>query len=330
MTSKEYDNDSEEDVTGLDDLLYSLEKPEDPESPRPQIRKRKESKSWFWKNVSKNKIYPSIANDKMSKISMQPYIPFWVISISRFLELYENGDRKLERHKILKERGDLVNLQNKPHRTVIFVSHEWASYRHPDPSGTLIHVLCKSLRCMLKKKNEYFDLPMNMRLAQKFFSTHNLCQDQRKWNLDPNNTYLWFDFISMPQPQSVKDKSKMKTKVVSKNAVKEEDKLEIKNSTCSKSRKTEPPDNKKSAKNTTNPDDKSNKTASSIEDQYRAQEIAAQSLNLYIEWSDIMLVMAPQMPEDSALKHRKRRIPSYSMFLFEGCVLLFSFFLFFV
>ena len=141
MSTKDFKDDEE--VTRLDDLLYSLENGDTSDS----SPKRRKSWTEFFKKKSKsNKIHPK-KKVQATNIPRSFKIPFWVISVSRFLKLYESGARRLERHAILKERGDLVNLQmTKSHGPVIFVSHEWGSYRHPDPNGCLVHVLCKSLR----------------------------------------------------------------------------------------------------------------------------------------------------------------------------------------
>ena len=61
----------------------------------------------------------------------------------------------IEPFQILRARGDIVDLsgrwrsedQKKP--KIVFVSHEWCSLRHPDPTGEQLRVLCETLRKLM-------------------------------------------------------------------------------------------------------------------------------------------------------------------------------------
>ena len=59
--------------------------------------------------------------------------------------------QELERRNMLVKRDDL-SLEEKDNVHVIFVSHEWLGWSHPDPQGIQIKTLVKVLK-QLKSRN---------------------------------------------------------------------------------------------------------------------------------------------------------------------------------
>ena len=74
---------------------------------------------------------------------MDSKFPLWCMRVSRLLELYDCKEGAvLEPHHVLKARKDVVRIQRRKNAKIIFVSHEWCDYNHPDPTGTQLKHLC--------------------------------------------------------------------------------------------------------------------------------------------------------------------------------------------
>ena len=72
--------------------------------------------------------------------------PMYVMRVSNFVTRYKSGIRLLEPHQKLKAEGAVVKWDGA--QRVIFVSHEWVGFQHPDPEGEQTHALCKLLNRM--------------------------------------------------------------------------------------------------------------------------------------------------------------------------------------
>ena len=80
---------------------------------------------------------------------MDSKFPLWCMRVSRLLELYDGIEGAiLEPHHILKARKDVVRIQRGKNAKIIFISHEWYDYNHPDPSGFQLKHLC-AVSCLL-------------------------------------------------------------------------------------------------------------------------------------------------------------------------------------
>ena len=102
----------------------------------------------------------------------------------------------MEVHQELKSRGFLTRWQDVPSDSeIIFVSHEWLSWAHPDPKGEQLRVLCRVLERLKKGKLDTEMDPMHTILYKHKFSTKS-----KDWNAMLKRTYLWVDWFSMPQP----------------------------------------------------------------------------------------------------------------------------------
>jgi hypothetical protein len=82
---------------------------------------------------------------------------------------------------------------------VIFVSHQWAGYQHPDPDNQQFHCLQRTLQ---KLANGATGVENDWK-QQVVFGV----KDKRPkewWKKIMHTTYIWFDYMCMPQPSSVK------------------------------------------------------------------------------------------------------------------------------
>ena len=65
--------------------------------------------------------------------------PMYLVSLDQLQIMYggkEARHHRIEAHQHLKERGELVRWEDLPiDAHIIFVSHEWVGWNHPDPHG---------------------------------------------------------------------------------------------------------------------------------------------------------------------------------------------------
>jgi len=84
----------------------------------------------------------------------------------------------------------------------IFVSHEWLSWEHPDPEGVQIRTLCRTLERLQNGEIKY----VRQDLVNEIVTKHKVKTGSKEWNEILDNGYIWFDFLSIPQPTiSVED-----------------------------------------------------------------------------------------------------------------------------
>lgn len=112
--------------------------------------------------------------------------PMWTISLSSFLDI-----NIVQTHEEYRSQGRLKEHVGGDKDFVIFVSHQWLSDRHPDPRGTQLRVLQQALKNLLRGslKNE----------CESASSTSS--GEAKEWRYSANleNTYVWYDYISVPQ-----------------------------------------------------------------------------------------------------------------------------------
>jgi ankyrin repeat protein len=127
----------------------------------------------------------------------------WLISLETMLMLYgsEGKGRVMEVHQKLKTRSFLTRWQDVPSDSeIIFVSHEWLSWAHPDPEGTQLRVLCRVLERL--KEGE---LDTEMDPFHTLIFKHKFTTKGKDWEAMLKRTYLWVDWFSMPQPGAEKE-----------------------------------------------------------------------------------------------------------------------------
>ena len=104
-------------------------------------------------------------------------------------------------HQYLKSRGFLTRWQDvRSDSEVIFVSHEWLSWAHPDPKGEQLRVLCCVLETLKRGEMDTEMDPMHTIMYKHKFTTKS-----KDWKKMLKRTYLWVDWFSMPQPGAEKE-----------------------------------------------------------------------------------------------------------------------------
>ena len=122
----------------------------------------------------------------------------WLMSLDTMLGLYSSDTKKciVDVHQKLKRLGLLVNWRDiRSDSEVVFVSHEWLSWAHPDPKGEHMKILCRVLRRLKEGK-----VDTEMDPFHTIFYKHKFKTKAKDWMEMMNRTYIWFDWFSMPQP----------------------------------------------------------------------------------------------------------------------------------
>eukprot|EP00939_MAST-03C_sp_MAST-3C-sp1_P000340 g340.t1 len=137
------------------------------------------------------------------------HYPMELISFNKFQQHYGPGGMKkrLEPHQVLKERGDLVSWESicdDEDTTIIFISHEWLAWDDPDKDNIQTHTLCEALRRLKEGKVDKVGMSQYHQLIYK----QNVSTSAEEWVSLLKKTYLWFDWLSMPQPGAEKTKEK--------------------------------------------------------------------------------------------------------------------------
>ena len=86
---------------------------------------------------------------------------------------------------------------------VMFVSHQWNGFNHPDPHGRQMQVLTASLRALrdgVHKKVE--TTPFHVLIYKE-----NVITNASEWKELLSNAYIWYDWFSQPQPFCAKNKT---------------------------------------------------------------------------------------------------------------------------
>jgi len=124
---------------------------------------------------------------------------------------YGDGGRGkiMEVHQELKKRDFLINWRDvSSDAEIVFVSHEWLSWAHPDPNGEQLRVLCRVL-----KRLKEGELDTEMDPFHTILYKHKFTTKGKDWKEMLRKTYLWVDWFSMPQSSIVKEEKIGKEKM---------------------------------------------------------------------------------------------------------------------
>jgi len=128
--------------------------------------------------------------------------PMYLVSLNQLQQMYGGKEARLKRieaHQDLKQRGELVRWEDLPmDARIIFVSHEWVGWSHPDPHGIQLRTFLKIMQRL--QTGEINQTKMNlvhtMIYKTKHLTTH------KEWKELLDTAYVWFDWASMPQPSA--------------------------------------------------------------------------------------------------------------------------------
>ena len=114
--------------------------------------------------------------------------PFCAISVPDFLEMTE-----WQPHQDLKASGKVKEMDDKAE--VLFCSHQWCSFTHPDPNGDQLRALQTQIRNLMRGKTK---VTSNIALDAAY--SYPMLTTGKEWKQRLPNMYIWLDYLSIPQP----------------------------------------------------------------------------------------------------------------------------------
>ena len=159
---------------------------------------------------------------RLSTASNMKY-PMYLIPLYQLHRLYGGKDSRHERieaHQKLKRRRELVSWEDLPiDAHIIFLSHEWVGWNHPDPHGIQLKTFLRVMKRL--ESGEISKVEMNS--FHTLLYKANRVVHSEEWKEILSTAYVWIDWASMPQPSacpptmSQKEKNIMRKNM--KNAV---------------------------------------------------------------------------------------------------------------
>ena len=99
-------------------------------------------------------------------------------------------------HQDLLKTGKLTRFEDLPMGSfVMFISHQWNGFAHPDPNGRKMEVLSKVLRDLRDGCYKTETDPFHVLVYKE-----NTITTSSEWKELLSNAYVWYDWISQPQP----------------------------------------------------------------------------------------------------------------------------------
>jgi hypothetical protein len=150
--------------------------------------------------------------------------PMYLVPLNQLDRLYGGKDprhTRIEAHQELKRRGELVRWENLPiDAHIIFLSHEWVGWSHPDPHGIQLKTFLQVMKRL--GSGEISQVEMNVTHSKLYKKNHIVRAEE--WKELMSTAYVWIDWASMPQPSacspSVSQEKKKKMETDLGNAVK--------------------------------------------------------------------------------------------------------------
>ena len=128
--------------------------------------------------------------------------PMYLVPLDQLHRLYGGKDprhERIEAHQKLKQRGELVRWEDLPFdANIIFLSHEWVGWNHPDPHGIQLKTFLKVMKRLQSGKISQVEMNVFHTMMYKT----NRIMEADEWKEMLSTTYVWIDWASMPQPSA--------------------------------------------------------------------------------------------------------------------------------
>ena len=117
----------------------------------------------------------------------------YLMNLETMLKLFGTSSDSKENiqlcHQSLLEQERLTRFEDLPLGSfVIFVSHQWSSFAHPDPNGRQLEVLCKTMRDLRDGAHTNVSTdPYHVLLYNTKTTTH-----KSEWRTLLSNAYVWY------------------------------------------------------------------------------------------------------------------------------------------
>jgi len=126
----------------------------------------------------------------------------YLVPLDQLHRLYggnEPRNDRIEAHQELKRRRELVRWENLPFDAhIIFVSHEWVGWSHPDPHGIQLKTFLKVMQRLRSGEIAHVE----MSAFHTFLYKMNRVVKPEEWEEILSTPYIWFYWASMPQPSA--------------------------------------------------------------------------------------------------------------------------------
>lgn len=129
---------------------------------------------------------------RASLVGESPY-PMYVISVKDFIERYSGTGRQLERQQVLREAGIAKKWNGSGE--VLFVSHEWTDFAHPDHSG----IQLKELVIFLERLSSGKIAKVESSWEEQINFRRKTIVEAAEWKERMATAWIWLDFVSVPQ-----------------------------------------------------------------------------------------------------------------------------------
>ena len=115
----------------------------------------------------------------------------WLLPLHHFVEL----STLLPHHEMLRQKK--LARFNSSMKSIFFLSHQWSSFDHPDPTG-------EKLRCFqqqLIKMLQGIGASVEPVFADKIYLPNKASVSRAEWKslLQNGSIYIWMDYFSVPQ-----------------------------------------------------------------------------------------------------------------------------------
>mmetsp|Transcript_44755 Transcript_44755/g.104273 ORF Transcript_44755/g.104273 Transcript_44755/m.104273 type:complete len:619 (-) Transcript_44755:323-2179(-) len=127
----------------------------------------------------------------LQHLSWERLFPMFVVPLQILLRM-----TKVESHEELKVRGE-VRVLDKTMGQTIFVSHQWVSFKHPDPDAKQFRVLQKNLEQLILG-----EIQINLPPVVELYQGRVKCPKATFFRDQPLN--VWYDYFSIPQGMGTK------------------------------------------------------------------------------------------------------------------------------
>jgi len=117
----------------------------------------------------------------------------YLVSLTTLIHLLgDEEERKKNKnisHQELLERGELTRFEDLPMGAfVMFISHQWNGFDHPDPTGVLMKCLVNMLMKLQKGEIDHVEMDPFHQLLYK----HNYTTKSKEWKQLLSRAYIWY------------------------------------------------------------------------------------------------------------------------------------------
>ena len=139
------------------------------------------------------KSFSSLSASSLTPTASDLKFPMYLVPLSQLQQMYggkEARHQRVEACQDLMRRGELVNWTDLPFDArIIFVSHEWVGWSHPDPHGVQIRTFLRVMQRL--RSGDIAKVEMNMFHTLMYGSNHVVRAEE--WEEILESAYVVFE-----------------------------------------------------------------------------------------------------------------------------------------